>query len=153
MKRKLLSIILCLAMALSLLPTAALAEEEGGAAANDGTEARPYTLAELGAMKRDAYIEAQTRLGGTMYVTVGDYSYDTNGVLGNGVRDDTTGQTENRNVLNGYNSNGYLGAGNDGANGKNVVLSTVPSPAARPATPASTTSARPCCWLSPPTPT
>lgn len=122
MKRKLLSIILCLAMALSLLPTAALAEEEGGAAANDGTEARPYTLAELGAMKRDAYIEAQTRLGGTMYVTVGDYSYDTNGVLGNGVRDDTTGQTENRNVLNGYNSNGYLGAGNDGANGKNVVF-------------------------------
>ena len=122
MKRKLLSIILCLAMALSLLPTAALAEEEGGAAANDGTEARPYTLAELGAMKRDAYIEAQTRLGGTMYVTVGKYSHGTNGVLGNGVRDDTTGQTENRNVLNGYNSNGYLGAGNDGANGKNVVF-------------------------------
>lgn len=122
MKRKLLSIILCLAMALSLLPTAALAEEEGRAAANDGTEARPYTLAELGAMKRDAYIKAQTRLGGTMYVTVGNYSYDTNGVLGNGVRDDTTGQTENRNVLNGYNSNGYLGAGNDGANGKNVVF-------------------------------
>ena len=73
-------------------------------------------------MTRDGYIAAQNALGGTMYVNVGDYSYDTNGTLGNGVRDDTTGQTENRNVLNGYNSNGYLGAGNDGANGKNVVF-------------------------------
>ena len=128
MKHKLLSILLCLAMALSLLPTAALADGEGEAAANDGTEAHPYTLAELGAMTRDAYIEAQTRLGGTMYVNVGDYSYSTNGVLGNGVRNDTPGQTEDRNVLNGYNSNGYLnedgadGKKNDGANGKNIVF-------------------------------
>ena len=87
-----------------------------------------YTLTQLGAMDRDAYITAQERLGGTMYVTVGNYSYDTNGVLGNGVRNDTTGQTEDRSVLNGYNSNGYLGEkndgtkGNDGANGKNIVF-------------------------------
>lgn len=68
-----------------------------------------YTLAELGAMTRAEYIAAQDALGGTMYVSVGDYSYDKDGVLGNGKRDDTTGQTEDRNVLNGYNSNGYLG--------------------------------------------
>ena len=120
MKRKLLSILLCLAMALSLLPTAALAEE--GATAAKGTSENPYTLAELGAMNRDAYIAAQEALGGTMYVNVGDYNYGPNGVLGNGVRDDTPGQTENRDVLNGYNSNGYLGEGNDGANGKNIVF-------------------------------
>lgn len=87
-----------------------------------GTEANPYTLEELGAMTRDAYIAAQDALGGTMYVTVGDYSYGKDGVLGNGKRDDTTGQTEDRNVLNGYNSNGYLGEKNDGANGLNIVF-------------------------------
>ena len=87
-----------------------------------GTEANPYTLEELGAMTRGAYIDAQNALGGTMYVTVGDYSYDKDGVLGNGKRDDTTGQTEDRSVLNGYNSNGYLGEKNDGANGLNIVF-------------------------------
>ena len=91
-------------------------------AVGDGTETNPYTLEQLSKMTRDAYIEAQTRLGGTMYVTVGDYSYDTNGTLGNGVRNDKPGQTEDRNVLNGYNSNGYLGEKNDGANGKNIVF-------------------------------
>lgn len=121
MKRKLLSIILCLAMALSLLPTAALADE-GGAAANDGTEAHPYTRTELGAMTRADYIAAQTRLGGTMYVTVGDYSYDTNGVLGNGVRNDMPGQIPDHSKLNAYGENGYLNEKNDGANGKNIVF-------------------------------
>ena len=87
-----------------------------------GSETNPYTLEELGAMTRDAYIAAQKELGGTMYVTVGNYSYDKDGVLGNGKRDDTTGQTEDRNVLNGYNSNGYLGENNDGANGLNIVF-------------------------------
>ena len=87
-----------------------------------GTEANPYTLTELGAMTRDKYIKAQKRLGGTMYVDVGNYSYDANGTLGNGVRNDATGQTEDRSVLNGYNSNGYLGEKNDGANGKNIVF-------------------------------
>ena len=102
-----------------MLPVTAMAEE---GAAGDGSQSNPYTLAQLGAMTRDEYIAAQKRLGGTMYVTVGDYSYTTNGTLGNGVRNDTTGQTENRNVLNGYNSNGYLGEKNDGANGKNIVF-------------------------------
>lgn len=94
----------------------------GGTTATKGTEANPYTLGELGKMTRDAYIAAQTELNGTMYVTVGDYSYDKDGVLGNGKRDDTTGQTEDRSVLNGYNSNGYLGEKNDGANGKSIVF-------------------------------
>lgn len=95
----------------------------GGSAGIKGSSAEnAYTLAELGAMTRAEYIAAQDALGGTMYVSVGDYSYDKDGVLGNGKRDDTTGQTEDRNVLNGYNSNGYLGTNNDGANGKNIVF-------------------------------
>ena len=91
-------------------------------AAGDGTEANPYTLEQLGAMTRQAYIDAQNRLNGIMYVTVGDYAYDTNGVLGNGVRDDTTGQIPDHSKLNAYGENGYLGEKNDGANGKSVVF-------------------------------
>ena len=87
-----------------------------------GSKNYPYTLVELGVMTRDEYITAQEALSGTMYVEVGDYSYDKNGVLGNGKRDDTTGQVEDRSVLNGYNSNGYLGEKNDGANGKNIIF-------------------------------
>ena len=123
--KKLLSVVLALLMLAVMLPVTAMAED---GAAGDGSQSNPYTLTQLGAMDRDAYITAQERLGGTMYVTVGDYSYTTNGTLGNGVRNDTTGQTENRSVLNGYNSNGYLGEkndgtkGNDGANGKNIVF-------------------------------
>ena len=95
---------------------------EAATAAGDGTEANPYTLEQLGAMTRKAYIEAQNRLNGTMYVTVGDYAYDTNGVLGNGVRDDSTGQIPDHSKLNAYGENGYLGEKNDGANGKSVVF-------------------------------
>ena len=91
-------------------------------AAGDGTEAKPYTLEQLGAMTRQAYIDAQNRLNGIMYVTVGDYTYGTNGVLGNGVRDDTTGQIPDHSKLNAYGENGYLGEKNDGANGKSVVF-------------------------------
>ncbi len=91
-------------------------------AAGDGTEANPYTLEQLGAMTRQEYIDAQNRLNGIMYVTVGDYAYDTNGVLGNGVRDDTTGQTPDHSKLNAYGENGYLGEKNDGANGRSVVF-------------------------------
>lgn len=87
-----------------------------------GSKNYPYTLAELSVMTRDEYIAAQEALGGTMYVEIGDYSYDKNGVLGNGKRDDTLHQTEDRSVLNGYNSNGYLGEKNDGANGKNIIF-------------------------------
>ncbi len=120
--KKFLSLVLAILMLAVMLPVTAMAEDDAGSQSN------PYTLEQLGAMTRDAYIAAQERLGGTMYVTVGDYSYTTNGTLGNGVRDDTTGQTEDRSVLNGYNSNGYLGEkndgtkGNDGANGKNIVF-------------------------------
>ena len=95
---------------------------EAATAAGDGTEAKPYTLEQLGAMTRREYIDAQDRLNGTMYVTVGDYTYGTNGVLGNGVRDDTTGQIPDHSKLNAYGENGYLGEKNDGANGKSVVF-------------------------------
>ena len=95
---------------------------EAATAAGDGTEANPYTLEQLGTMTRQAYIDAQNRLNGTMYVTVGDYTYGTNGVLGNGVRDDTTGQIPDHSKLNAYGENGYLGEKNDGANGKSVVF-------------------------------
>ena len=87
-----------------------------------GSEKNPYTLEELGAMTRAEYIAAQEKLGGTMYVTVGNYSYDKDGVLGNGVRNDTTGQTPDHSKLNAYGENGYLGEKNDGANGKNIVF-------------------------------
>ena len=114
--KKLLSVVLALLMLAVMLPVTAMAAD------GDGSSSSPYTLAQLGAMDRDAYIAAQNRLGGTMYVAVGDYSYGTNGVLGKGERNDTTGQTEDRSVLNGYNSNGYLGEKNDGANGKKIVF-------------------------------
>ena len=117
--KRFLSILLAILMLAVMLPVTAMAED---GAAGDGSQSNPYTLTQLGAMTRDEYITAQKRLGGTMYVTVGDYRYDTDGVLGNGVRNDTTGQTEDRSVLNGYNSNGYLGEKNDGANGKNIVF-------------------------------
>ena len=87
-----------------------------------GTRNDPYTLEQLSEMTRDEYIAAQNRLGGTMYVTVGNYEYDTNGVLGNGVRNDTPGQTPDHSKLNSYAENGYLGDKNDGANGKNIVF-------------------------------
>ena len=114
--KKFLSLVLAILMLAVMLPVTAMAEE------GDGSRDKPYTRNQFGKMTRAEYIEAQTRLGGTMYVAVGDYSYGANGVLGNGKRDDTTGQTEDRNVLNGYNSNGYLGEKNDGANGKNIVF-------------------------------
>ena len=117
--KKLLSVVLALLMLAVILPVTAMAEE---GATGDGSQSNPYTLAQLGAMTRDEYIAAQNANNGTIYVTVGNYSYDTNGTLGNGVRNDTTGQTEDRSVLNGYNSNGYLGEKNDGANGKNIVF-------------------------------
>ena len=117
--KRFLSILLAILMLAVMLPVTAMAEE---GAAGDGSQSNPYTLAQLGAMTRDEYITAQKRLGGTMYVTVDDYSYDTNGVLGNGVRDDTVGQTPDHSKMNAYGENGYLGNGNDGANGKTVVF-------------------------------
>ena len=87
-----------------------------------GSEKNPYTLKELSEMTRAQYIAAQEALGGTMYVEIGDYSYDKDGVLGNGVRNDTPGQTPDHSKLNAYGENGYLGEKNDGANGKNIIF-------------------------------
>ncbi len=87
-----------------------------------GTRSDPYTLEQLSEMTRAEYIDAQKRLGGIMYVTVGNYEYDANGMLGNGVRNDTPGQKPDHSKLNSYAENGYLGEGNDGANGKNIVF-------------------------------
>ena len=87
-----------------------------------GTEANPYTLAELDGMTRAEYVAAQKALGGTMYVEVDDYTYGENGVLGNGERNDTPGQNPDHSKLNAYGENGYLNENNDGANGKNIVF-------------------------------
>lgn len=95
----------------------------GGSTGIKGSSAEnAYSLEELGAMTRADYIAAQNALGGTMYVTVGDYSYGKDGVLGNGVRDDTPGQIPDHSKLNAYGENGYLGTNNDGANGLNIVF-------------------------------
>ena len=115
MKHKLLSILLCLAMALSLLPTAALAEET-----TKGTEDDPYSLNDLSTMTRQQYIDAQTRLGGTMYVNVGDYNYGPNGVLGNGTADNSDRDSTK---LNYYGAPGAKsGQYSDAAVGKKIVF-------------------------------
>ena len=87
-----------------------------------GTKDHPYTLDELDDMTRAEYVAAQKALGGTMYVAVGEYTYGTNGVLGNGERNDTPGQNSDHSKLNAYGENGYLNEKNDGANGKNIVF-------------------------------
>ena len=87
-----------------------------------GTEACPYSREQFAAMTRADYIAAQKHLNGTLYVNVGDYAYDTHGVLGNGVRNDAVGQTPDHSKLNAYGENGYLGEQNDGANGHAVVF-------------------------------
>ena len=121
--KKLFAILMSVLMIACFMPTMAFADGETA----KGTEQNPYTLTELGKMDRQAYIEAQTRLGGTMYVAVDKYEYSTNGTLGNGERNDTPGQTPDHSKLNAYAENGYLspkgadGKGNDGANGKNYV--------------------------------
>ena len=114
--KKFLSILLAVLMLAVMLPVTAMAAD------GDGSQSNPYTLAQFNALTRQQYIDAQNQLGGTMYVTVGDYRYDTDGVLGNGVRDDTVGQTPDHSKMNAYGENGYLGNGNDGANGKTVVF-------------------------------
>lgn len=87
-----------------------------------GTEACPYSREQFAAMTRAEYSAAQERLGGTLYVNVGNYAYEKDGVLGNGVRDDTTGQVPDHSKLNAYGENGYLGEKNDDANGHAVVF-------------------------------
>lgn len=91
-----------------------------GKSSGDGTEKNPYTLAQLGAMTRAEYIAAQERLGGTMYVTVGDYSYETNGTLGNGTADNSDRDSTKMNY---YGAPGAKeGQYSDAAVGKNIVF-------------------------------
>ena len=156
---KLLSLLLTLAMLLSIIPAAYAEGTEGttegststekvvakdgettattetldgsttvtgsnAATADDkGTSTNPYTLEQLGVMTRNEYIKAQERLEGTMYVTVGDYHYDKNGVLGNGVRDDQHGGKNNANQLNYYAApDAKSGQYSDAAVGKKIVF-------------------------------
>ena len=86
----------------------------------NGTEAHPYTLDDLSTMTRAEYIAAQERLGGTMYVTVGDYSYETNGTLGNGTADNSDRDSTKMNY---YGAPGAKeGQYSDAAVGKNIVF-------------------------------
>ena len=119
--KKFLSILLAVLMLAVMLPVTAMAEE--GAAGN-GSQSNPYTLEQLGAMTRQQYIEAQNANNDTIYVTVGNYDYSAtkHGTLGNGVRNDTPGQNPDHSKINAYGENGYRDAGNDGANGKNIVF-------------------------------
>lgn len=117
--KKFLSILLAIFMLAVMLPVTAMAEE---GATGDGSQSNPYTLAQLGAMDRDAYITAQKRLGGTMYVTVGNYSYDTNGVLGSGTQG-TADKTTDNTKLNTYAAPGAKsGQYSDAAVGRNIVF-------------------------------
>ena len=117
--KKFLSILLAVLMLAVMLPVTAMAEE---GATGDGSQSNPYTLEQLGDMTRDAYITAQDRLGGTMYVTVGDYSYDTNGVLGSGTQGTADTTTDNT-KLNTYAAPGAKsGPYSDAAVGRNIVF-------------------------------
>lgn len=116
MRRKLLSVVLCVCMMLTMAPFAFAAD------GTKGTENNPYSLSEFNALTREQYKTAQEALGGTMYVNVGEYSYEQTGILGNGERNDTPGQRPDGTKMNAYGENGYLGDQNDGANGKNVVF-------------------------------
>lgn len=85
-----------------------------------GTRENPYTLDDLSTMTRAEYIAAQERLGGTMYVTVGDYSYETNGTLGNGTADNSDRDSTKMNY---YGAPGAKeGQYSDAAVGKNIVF-------------------------------
>ena len=92
----------------------------GSTQTTKGTRENPYTLDDLSTMTRAEYIEAQTRLGGTMYVTVGDYSYETNGTLGNGTADNSDRDSTKMNY---YGAPGAKeGQYSDAAVGKNIVF-------------------------------
>ena len=112
-KHRVLSIILSVLMVLSLMPVAVFADS------TKGTKDNPYTREEFSTMTRTGYIAAQEELGGTMYVDVGDYSYDKTGTLGNGTTDNSD---KDSTKLNYYAANGYRDDRNDGANDKTVVF-------------------------------
>ena len=116
--KRFLSILLAVLMLAVMLPVTAMAED------GDGSRDKPYTREQFEKMTRQQYIEAQNTNNGTIYVTVGNYDYSAtkHGTLGNGVRDDTPGQTPDHSKINAYGENGYRDAGNDGANGKKIVF-------------------------------
>lgn len=92
-------------------------EEEGDA---KGTEENPYSLEDFSKMTRAEYIAAQERLDGTMYVDIDDYTYEKDGVLGNGT---ASNSDTNKTKLNYYGAPGAKsGAYSDAAVGKNVVF-------------------------------
>ena len=92
-------------------------EEEGD---TKGTKEDPYSRKEFSQMTRAEYIDAQKRLGGTMYVDIDDYDYETDGVLGNGTADNSV---EDKTKLNYYGAPGAMsGKYSDEAVGKSVVF-------------------------------
>lgn len=92
-------------------------EEEGD---TKGTRANPYTRGEFSQMTRAQYIDAQKRLEGTMYVEIDDYTYDKDGVLGNGTADNSD---KDKTKLNYYGAPGAKSGDNsDEAVGKSVVF-------------------------------
>ena len=114
--KKFLSILLAILMLAVMLPVTAMAEDDAG------TRDKPYTRDQFEKMTRDEYIAAQTRLGGTMYVTVGDYRYDTNGVLGSGTQG-TADKTTDNTKLNTYAAPGAKsGPYSDAAVDRNIVF-------------------------------
>lgn len=92
-------------------------EEEGD---TKGTEENPYSLEDFSKMTRAEYIAAQERLDGTMYVDIDDYTYDKDGVLGNGT---ASNSDKDSSKLNYYGAPGAKsGEHSDAAVGKNVVF-------------------------------
>ena len=85
-----------------------------------GTKAKPYSREEFSQMTREQYIAAQERLKGTMYVKIDDYTYEKDGVLGNGT---ASNSDKGPNKLNYYGAPGAKGGDHsDGAVGKRVVF-------------------------------
>ena len=138
MKKKLLASILTVCMLLTMLPTAALAAEAEAEPGTEqtapvqedavtqpeedtkGTEADPYSREDFFKMTRTEYIAAQKRLGGTMYVNIDDYTYEKDGVLGNGTADNSD---KDETKLNYYGAPGAKsGKYSDEAVGKSVVF-------------------------------
>ena len=114
--KRFLSILLAILMLAVMLPVTAMAED------GDGSQSNPYTLTQLSAMTRDEYIAAQNANNGTIYVTVGNYSYDTNGVLGSGTQG-TDDKTTDNTKLNTYAAPGAKsGQYSDAAVGRNIVF-------------------------------
>ena len=114
--KRFLSILLAVLMLAVMLPVTAMAEE------GDGSRDKPYTREQFEKMTRDEYIAAQNANNGTIYVTVGNYSYDTNGVLGSGTQG-TADKTTDNTKLNTYAAPGAKsGQYSDAAVGRNIVF-------------------------------